>query len=317
MTNGTLLGTACAVAALAMFSSNIVLTKVAIGKLNLNLGFLVAVAVNVLFGAVAFGLELALRRDALRWDGSAFAMFLLSGAFTTWLGRWFFFEAIARLGPSKASTFQVSSPVFTALVAWGFLGERLSPKGFVAMAGAVFGLYLVSVPRGAPGLRAPAGTQSGFGARARDAAGAVLRSGILLGLGSSLAYAVGNVLRGAATHRWEEPILGALLGALSGIALHMAFNRSSRTLPATLRSADRTGLLLYAVSGILTMSAQMLTIASMSYIPVSIAALITLCTPLLVFPLSYLLFRNEERITPRVLVGSALALGGIAAIISK
>ena len=43
----------------------------------------------------------------------------------------------------------------------------------------------------------------------------------------------------------------------------------------------------------------------------------TLCTPLLVFPASYLLFRKQERITSRLLVGTALALGGIAVIVSR
>ena len=49
--------------------------------------------------------------------------------------------------------------------------------------------------------------------------------------------------------------------------------------------------------------------------PVSVVALITLCTPLLVFPASYFLLKNDEGINPRTVVGAALTLAGIAMII--
>src|SRR5579871_638420 len=143
------LGILCAVAALLLFSGNILLTKAAVARLSLNVGFVISVSVNVLFGAVAFGIESLARSAPMRWDAAAFALFLASGVFSTYFGRWFFFEAIARLGPSKASTFQISSPLFTALVAWLFLNEHLSAKVTAAMGAALYGLYLASVPAGA------------------------------------------------------------------------------------------------------------------------------------------------------------------------
>jgi drug/metabolite transporter (DMT)-like permease len=84
-----------------------------------------------------------------------------------------------------------------------------------------------------------------------------------------------------------------------------------------LRHADRRGVLLFAISGVLTISAQTCLILSLKYIPVSVAALITLCTPLLVFPMSYLLFNNSEKITPLTLLGGALTLGGVALIVAR
>lgn len=70
-------------------------------------------------------------------------------------------------------------------------------------------------------------------------------------------------------------------------------------------------------SGVLTITAQILTIASMSYIPVSISALITLCSPVLVFLLCYIVLRNQERITLRLVLGSVLTLAGIAVIVLR
>lgn len=310
MSGSSPLGGLLAFGALALFATNIIVTRIAMRRLAIDAGFLIAVAVNVFFAAFVTGAEFALRSEPLRVEAYAFAMFALAGVFTTWLGRWFFFETVARLGAARASTFQVSSPLFTALVAWAFLGERLSATTAAAMIIVVYGLYVV----GAPPQRAARSAAPGSAApRITALAGA----GLLVGLGSSLAYAIGNVLRGAAIHRSPEPALGALLGAITGIALHAAFNRSRGKLGALLRAADRRGVALYAASGALTITAQMLTIASMSYIPVSIAALITLCTPVFVIPASHLLFGHEERITARMLVGTALALAGIAVIVLR
>lgn len=310
MSDATTLGSLLAFVALALFATNIIVTRIAMRHLAIDAGFLIAVAVNVIFAALVTGVELARRGEPLRIEAYAFAMFALAGVFTTYFGRWFFFEAVARLGAARASTFQVSSPLFTALVAWAFLGERLSATTAAAMVVVVYGLFIVGAPvgRAAPAVatRAP-----------HRRVAALASAGLLIGLGSSLAYAIGNVLRGAAIHRSPEPALGALLGAITGFALHAAFNRSRRELPALLRAADRRGVALYAASGALTITAQMLTIASMSYIPISIAALITLCTPIFVIPASHVLFGREERITVPVVLGTALTLAGIAVIVLR
>ncbi len=57
MMSERLLGMGLAFTALLMFSSNIILTKLAMARLELNVGFLVVVFVNVLFGAIVFGLR--------------------------------------------------------------------------------------------------------------------------------------------------------------------------------------------------------------------------------------------------------------------
>jgi drug/metabolite transporter (DMT)-like permease len=313
-------GIALAAISLAMFAVNIVMTRYAMARLRLDVGFLIAVGVNVLFAAIAFAVESWLRTSPLVFDVRAFWLFVLSGVFTTYLGRWFFFETVARLGPARASTFQISSPMFTALVAWLFLGETLSPAVVLAMLAVIAGLYLAgqSPARSSTG-RSNADTDPKHPRRGRlrRNASALIAGGFALGVGSAMAYAVGNVVRGAAIHRWQEPIAGALLGAISGIILHVMFSPASRRLVAEVRTADRRGVLLYASGGVLTISAQMLTIASMSYIPVSIAALITLCTPLIVVPVSHALFGREQPVTPRVYLGTAVALAGIAVIVLR
>jgi drug/metabolite transporter (DMT)-like permease len=83
------------------------------------------------------------------------------------------------------------------------------------------------------------------------------------------------------------------------------------------REAKRGGMALFATIGVTTITAQMCAIAAMRYIPLSVAALVTLCTPILVFPLSHLLFKNQDKVTALTLAGSGLTLLGIAIIVMR
>lgn len=95
----------------------------------------------------------------------------------------------------------------------------------------------------------------------------------------------------------------------------MTFSMKISTVADQIRNADRRGLLLYASSGVLTITAQILYIASMKWLPVSIATVINMSTPILVLPISYFLLKNQEGITWRTLLGVLLVLAGINVII--
>ena len=244
---------------------------------------------------------------AARLERRGRLLFALAGVFATYLGRWFMFESIVRLGPAKASAFQVSSPLFAFVLSLAFLGERLSVAALAGMAVTAVGLLILSL--------ADARRASPERVRGPRSFRDWLRAGWALGLASSAAYAVSNVLRGAAVRDWNEPIAGALIGAVVGILLHFAVGSDHANVLRGFRTASRRGIVLFAIGGVVNISAQMCVIAAMKYAPVSVVALITLCTPLLVFPLSYLLLKNEERINAGTVGGAALTLAGIAMII--
>lgn len=313
-----MLGELIALGGLATFSANIIITKVASGRLNLHFGFLVSVSVNVLFAVLLLGIQSLLRGNWLQWDTTGFLLFLIAGFFSTYLGRYFFFDSIALLGPAKASIFQTSNPLFTVIIAWVFLDENLSFYDVTAIVLILFGLFLVSYVPGVFSKRTPTETPTEAGeikTSGSHITRALLGSGIFLGLFGALSYAVGNVLRGVAIQTWNEPILGALIGAALGLSLHFITSSHTRQFWLKLKQADRSGLRLYVLSGVLTISGQICAIASMRYIPVSLANLITMSTPILVTPLSYYLLRNQEGINWRTIVGSAAVLLGITLIL--
>ena len=310
-----LLGTLLAFAAMVMFASNVVVTKVASSRLDVTAGFVISVFVNLLFAALVFGIEVGTRDVPFRWDWVGVGWFVLAGACATYLGRWFFFGAIARLGAARASLFHISSPAFTAIIAWLALSEQLSFLTWTGIAATIAGLFLVSVPPGA--LRASPTVArtvpvASTGTRLR----AWLASGFAVGLGATFAYSVGNVLRGAAVRAWYEPVAGAMLGALAALVLHLVIGSGHAALVRRIAAADQRGVRLYAFGGVLTISAQMCMVASMRYIPVAVATVITLCTPLVVIPVSYWLLKDRERLGLATLIGAAVTMAGVVAILA-
>ena len=298
--------------ALILFTVAILATKAASSRVALGTGFLIATTVNVVFAAAALVVQILLREEGLIWSGRALLLFAAAGVFATYLGRWFFYESVARFGPAKASIFQISSPLFVALVTWLVLDEKLTRPAIVGMAMALTGLALVAF-------------KPGFFERQKSAVDTlkngvfdrILASVFVLGLISSLAYAVGNVLRGAAVRTWPEPIAGALIGAITGLALHILLTPKKLELLRNFKTANRRGMVLFAVVGVANISGQICTIASMRYIPLSVAALVTLCTPLLVIPLSLYLFKDQEVLRVTALLGAVITLMGIALIILR
>src|SRR5215218_4540469 len=117
------MGELLAVAGLSMFASNIMVSKIGSARIALNTGYLIAVSVNVLVAALLLALDMTFRHRVPAWDFTGMLLFVGAGVFSTYLGRWFILESIARLGPAKASAFQVSSPLFTAAIAWIALDE--------------------------------------------------------------------------------------------------------------------------------------------------------------------------------------------------
>ena len=66
-------GEALALAALVMFSANIVTIRYALGRLDVNAGFLISISVNAAFALLAFVAQLALRTPPLHWHAAVFS----------------------------------------------------------------------------------------------------------------------------------------------------------------------------------------------------------------------------------------------------
>lgn len=303
------MGEMYALIALCLFASNMVMTKVASGRVNINIGFMLTMGMNVVFSTMLVSVQAALRVDPLQWRWDGFMIFALAGIFSSYLGRFFFFGAVVRFGPARASVFQITGPIFTVLIAWLALGERLSLAQYAGIAITLAGLCCVVYVPGA--LSRGAAARAGHGGVLSWLATSIL----VLGLGSSLCYAAGNVLRGAAMARWDEPILGALIAAASAMLFHLLTSRDAWRIVSDVKAADRKGVLMFLGVGVLTICAQIMVFFSIRHTAVSIATLISSCAPVLVIPMSYWFLGNQDRITTRIVVGSVLAMVGVAMVL--
>lgn len=300
-----LIGYLLAVCSLSSFTLSIMVTRLASPHLSMPLGFVVSTTVNVLVASLIVVADQVWQPHPIGWHAQAFWAFVAAGVCATFMGRWLFYEAVSRFGPERTSVFQIGIPVFTAALAWLLFDERLSLPALVGMALSVTGLLIVGHKRGALRLGSSGG---GF---------SLANSLLILGFGSSAAYASGNLMRGYAVREWPEPVIGALVGAVAGLILHVAITPGKGDLLAQLMRASRRGLLMFAVVGLGNIGGQIFSIASMRYIPISIAVLIGMCTPLLVFPLSRLMLADSEPWTFKLLGGSTLALAGIVLVVMR
>lgn len=300
----SLIGEFLAVASLLLFSANVLVVGPAARRLSQDLGFLLALTSNVVLGAaVVAGLYVLTGPFApLEWDAAG--MFAVGGLLTSYLGRWFYTRSLLSIGPTRAGAVQLTNPFFAAVAGWILLGEALGPVAVLCGFAVLAGVYLTSRP-----ARAGRAIQTGIGHLALSPA--QLGPGLL----GAAAYGLGNVARGAGVRDWEEPIVGGVIGAVAGLLAYALVKTDLRKLGTALRGADRVGRRLWLVSGFLSIAAQTCLIAATLYIPVAIAVVISVATPVVLLPVSVLFLRRTEAVGLSTAFGALLVLSGVAGLV--
>ena len=292
------MGVFLALLSMLCFASNIIISRYAMARMKIEPGFLVVLVVNILFAAALFGIELLLRSTPFAFRGKEAGLFALAGIVGTYLGRRLLFDTVRLLGPARASVFHSSAPVFTLVAAWVLVGERLGAYELCLMALVMTGLWITQ----------PA---SGGAADVHRPSGLALRRGMLMGILTVAGFGVGNAIRGLAMHGWSEAVFGALAGSVAALACQLATMRDYRGTLAELRGASRSGIALYAASGVATVCGSIFIVSAMRYMEIALAALVTHTTPLAIFPVSVFVYHNREGLTARTLFGASMVLAGI------
>jgi DME family drug/metabolite transporter len=293
------MGVPFALAAMLCFSANILITRYAVTRLPVEAGFFIVLATNVLFPAVLFPFELAMRSAPWAWDWKGAGLFAIGGVIGTFLGRRFLFDAVRMLGPSRASVFHSTAPAFALIGAWLLADERLGLYEIGLMALVWLGLWFTQ-PR------------AGFGAGGAPLSPANVRKGMLAGLFTVAGFGIGNVMRGIAMRGWDEAILGTVISSLAALACQVVATRNWGRIGAQLRGADRMAVLLYTGCGVATAFGSIFVALAMKRIEIALAVLVVHTTPLVIFPVSVFILKNREELTPRTILGALMVLSGIA-----
>jgi DME family drug/metabolite transporter len=294
-----LIGGSLAVLAAMLFSvSNVLVRQVGADArgagavattLHLNL---FAFAPLVLLIAVLSGAQVPSARSLL--------LAALSGFFGLFLGRLTFFEAIALVGPSRASMTKNSSPVFVVLLAGVVLGRWPTPVAGLGVAAIVGGILLVGASRSERTLRR--GTVGGS-------------RGLVVAIASAVVFAIGDVLRAIALAEGGSALYAAVAAVAGGwLAAVLVSGGPQRSPVAALRAASRRMVVASALMG----SAQLSSFIAIGFLFVPYVTALSATAPIFTALVSRSMARGDEVLSARlgaamllvVLGGAGIALRG-------
>lgn len=238
--------------------------------------------------------------------------FVLAGLSTTLVGRWLYFASVFTVGPSRASAWKNASPAYTFLVGWLLLHERPSLPTAVGVFATVAGMVGLARDQmrvhGIEGRPASAGEN-----RSRHRAGSGGRLGLLLGIGSGLAFASGILLRKAGLNLWPDPAMGSAIGAWAALVgwLPAAARRGDHR---ALRATDARDMGPFFLAGVFSSLAQLCVFLSLRLSPSAVTHAVTSLEPVFTVLLSRWLLRGRERLTRGLLRAVLVSTLGVVLV---
>jgi drug/metabolite transporter (DMT)-like permease len=224
----------------------------------------------------------------------------LSGVIGLALGDGFLFHAFVLIGPRRSTLLMSLVPIISAVIAWLFLGERLSPTEMLAVGLTVGGIAWVVLEKGGGD-----GTQS----EPRR-----YWLGVLAGMGGSLGQAMGLVLSKKGMGGDFAPLSATLIRMVMAAVVIWSYallrGRAGYTLKALTDKRASLATLGGAITG--PFIGVWLSLVAVQSTRVGIASTLMALPPIFVLLPSIWIFR--ERIGPRAIIGTLVAIGGVATL---
>jgi drug/metabolite transporter (DMT)-like permease len=299
--NAVFLGELAALGAATMWSISAIFFTISgrrIGSVTVNR---VRLALAVLFvGAthwLLFGTPFPSGAEPYR-----FFWLALSGVIGLVIGDSMLLQAYVLVGPRLGVLLLSLAPIFSTVLAWVLLGETLSGLELAAIAVALGGMAWVVLEHG------------------RDGAGRQIPRedyirGLLFGAGAALCQAAGLVTAKRGLAGAFPPLSGVMIrmtAAMTVMWLLAAFRREIlRTIRAPLhdRIAGRAVLSAALIGPYLGVWLSLIAVQSA---PVGVASTLMAMTPVISLPVVH--FFYHERVSPRAVAGTLVAMTGVAAI---
>lgn len=266
-----------------------------IGPARLNrLRLTIALGCLLITHAILYGSPIPLDAGSVRWG-----WLVLSGVFGFAISDAFLFSALLHLGAHRTSLLMALIPVASALLAWGLFDERLTPMQIVGAGITIAGIALVvSARRGA--------REDGSGRTGRPAVG------VLFALGAVAAQSFRYILSKQGMSG-GYPVLSTnviqILAATTAVWIPAFVSgkwRRSFAAPFDGRAAKMT--MGGAVTG--PFLAVTLSLVALTKASVGIASTLMALSPVFLLVLARPIFK--ERITPRSLLGTLVAVIGVS-----
>ena len=294
---GSILGELAALATSVLFSA----TSTQLTLAGRQVGSMVVNRLRLLL-AILFlaGAHLLLRLPLPWWAGSQRWLWLgLSGVVGLVLGDALLFEAFVRIGPRLSMLMMSLAPILSTLLAWFFLGERLSPLQLLAIFITVFGIAWVVQDRNGQVVTDDADRRLAF-------------SGLLLGLGAAAGQAIGLVLAKEGLAGDFPALSGTFMRMLAAAAVLWAFTLLRHQAGVTLhRLTSQPRAALWILGGSFTgpFLGVTLSLVAVQRTDVGIASTLMALPPVILLPVGYFVFK--ERFGWQAILGTLVALAGV------
>ncbi len=224
------------------------------------------------------------------------AVFGVAGVVGTAVGRIFLFEGVGRVGASVSGACVSTRPVFSAALAWVWLGEGLGAFQLAGISVLVLGLSVVSLSEG--------GDTSGWTA-----------SDLLYPIVAASLFGAGFVLRRFGLLETGMSPLKAVAINETAALLALAAFVTVRDDPGTLRRR-RMSYVYFLFGGTAVAAGLLAFFGALSLPEGRVAAVdpIAATAPLFTVGFSYVLLEGVERVTRMLVVGVALTVVGAAVV---
>lgn len=252
---------------------------------------LLALCILLLIHLVLFGVPFPVNAGAARWGWLG-----ISGVIGFALGDAVLFESFVLVGPRLAMLMMTTSPLFSALLGWALLDQRLSLAKLLAMIVTLAGIAWVVTAR-----------------RGVEAHPHRLR-GLLLGVGGALGQAVGLLFSRYGLEGGFHPISANLVRVSAGsLALLAWFGLRGQLYGSLVGFRDRTALALLTLGAIIgPVLGVVLSLVAIAHASLGVAATLMSLSPVILLPLAHFLF--GEKVGPRAVTGTVVALAGSAGL---
>jgi len=265
--------------------------SVAVNRMRLVFGVLLLMLTHLVF----YGRPLPSGAGLERWFWLG-----ASGVVGLVLGDSFLFQSYVMIGPRLGTLIMALVPVFSAVIAWLFLGEALTLLEITGILLAVGGIIVVVLERG-------------NGGAGKDERNYVL--GVLAGLGGALGQAGGLVLSKKGLEGNFSALSGVLMRMIVALAVIWLIAFALRQARVTLRRVwkDRYALrtIFYgSVTG--PFLGVWLSLVAVQVAFVGIASTLMALTPVIMLPIVHWVYK--ESASRRAILGTAIALAGVAII---
>ena len=216
-------------------------------------------------------------------------IFVVIGIFVPGVARFLIFRGMERLGAPISSCLANSGPLFAIFLAFTFLGERPTATNILGAMSIVGGIVALSWK----------GTTKTW--RTWDLIFPITAAFLFAGRDNLVRFAVVQI---------PSPVVGAAFAAATSF-LTMTFVYFALVDKKPLAKTARRGFIYFGISGFMNVLSYVFTYTALSMERVSLISPLVNCSSLFVLPLTYLMLKDVETLTPRKIGATFLVIFGV------